>query len=87
MKNLFFTAIALVAFSGVSLAGTISNKEVVKDKIESAKSEKKLLKTADPCQDVCHLAYNLAISEGATAASADAYADICYGNCIASQKL
>ncbi|MBC5862304.1 hypothetical protein [Flavobacterium turcicum] len=40
----------------------------------------------DPCSDVCHLAYDLAIKEGADHDTADKAADLAYGNCIASRK-
>ena len=84
MKKLMFTAIALVAFSGVSMANTIADEEVKKD--NEVKKEVVIQMKADPCQNVCHLAYDLAISEGASHATADAYGDLVYANCIASQK-
>jgi hypothetical protein len=73
MKKLVFTALAVVAFSGAAMAGT-----------HEVKSEKKLI--GDSCDRVCHLAYDLAIKEGANHSTADAYADIAYANCIKTEK-
>ncbi|MEO0059124.1 MAG: hypothetical protein RLZZ312_771 [Bacteroidota bacterium] len=39
---------------------------------------------SDSCQMVCHIAYNYARSTGADHATADAYGDLVYGNCIKS---
>lgn len=80
MKKLFFTAIALVAFSGVSMGSTLANNEIRK----GTEKPESILKVLNRCQTVCHLAYNLAISEGASHEAADAYADMCYANCIKS---
>lgn len=49
-------------------------------------AEEKTL-VSDPCQDVCHLAYDLARSEGADHDTADRYADQVYANCVKSNKL
>ena len=75
MKKLAFTALAMVAFSGAAMANTV----------EVAELELKFVN--DPCSDVCHLAYDLAIKEGADHDTADKSADRVYGNCIASRKL
>lgn len=74
MKKLVFTALAVVSFSATSFAGT---KEV---------KESQVVVLGDSCESVCHLAYNLAIKEGASHEAADKFADLAYGNCKASQK-
>lgn len=73
MKKLFFSAVALVAFSSVSMANTIAVEE-----------DKKMVET--DCCVVYDLAYNLAISEGASGSTADAAANIAYQNCEKSKK-
>ena len=64
----------MVAFSGAAMANTGEVKEV------------ELKFVNDPCSDVCHLAYDLAIKEGADHDTADKAADLAYGKCIASRK-
>ena len=78
MKKLFFTAIALVAFSGVSMANSVAVEETVI-------VENVLLK--DNCTTVAQLAYNLAISEGADHPTAVAYSNIAYTNCKKSVSI
>ena len=59
MKKLFFTAIALVAFSGVSLAGTISNKGIHSNQPKEKKStNRKVLKNPTFCQLLGTIAAN-----------------------------
>ena len=84
-----FTAIALIAFSSVSMGNTIVEENVVIENTTEDTSEvsEKLFVNNDPCQNVCHFAYDLARKEGASHAIADAYADFCYSNCIKSRKL
>lgn len=72
MKKLLFTALAVVAFSGGAMAKTEEVKEVVV--------------LAGSCDAVCHLAYDLARSEGASHDNADRYADMCYANCMQDQE-
>ena len=71
MKKLFFTAIAFVAFSSLSMANTI----------EQDKVEEEAVVLRDNCTIVAQLAYNLAISEGADHPTAVAYSNIAYNNC------
>jgi hypothetical protein len=49
MKKLMFTAIALVAFSSVSMANTIADEEVVKENEKTIAVEEVIMKTADDC--------------------------------------
>jgi hypothetical protein len=72
MKKLIFTAIAMVAFSGVSMAGTLE---------ESLVLEKLPI---DKCCTVYDLAFNLAISEGAPPQTAENAANDAYNNCRSS---
>ncbi|MFY7740000.1 MAG: hypothetical protein ACOVQC_05740 [Flavobacterium sp.] len=51
MKKLMFTAIALVAFSGVSMANTIADDEVVSKK----QNNEKILKTDSECMKYASL--------------------------------
>ena len=73
-KKLVFIALAVVAFSGVAMAGTEEIKET------------EILLITDPCQQVCHLSYDLARREGADHGTADKVAELAYANCIASRK-
>jgi hypothetical protein len=59
MKKILFTAIALVAFSGVSMANTIDDEEVVKDK----ESELKVIRKGDPCLGSYVNTYNANVAE------------------------
>ena len=76
-----FTAIALIAFSGVSMANTIKEVEVQKNK--NAKTVKK---RATDCCIIYDLAFGLAMSEGAGASTAEAAAILAYNNCEKSNK-
>jgi hypothetical protein len=49
MKKILFTAIALVAFSGVSMANTIADEDVVTENEKTIAVEEVLIKTADDC--------------------------------------
>lgn len=53
MKKLFFTAIALIAFSGVSMANTISEEEVKTN--EQAKTNEQVIRTNSLCEYVAQL--------------------------------
>lgn len=61
MKKLLFTAIAVIAFSGVSMAET---KEVKFNKIEISVVKKKE-KEATPCQNAAINTYEQLIGQGA----------------------
>ena len=57
MKKLLFTAIAIVAFSGVSMANTIADEDVVKENKE-AKVIQKIMQTDTECLMAKFVAYN-----------------------------
>lgn len=58
MKKLFFTAIAVIAFSGVSMAGTSEDPKDV-----NAKQTKKEVLRATPCQDAAINYYEAVIAQ------------------------
>jgi hypothetical protein len=67
MKKLFFTAIALVAFSGISMASTTEVDVYVEN----------------PCKSTFTSAFNQALASGQDADSAWAYASFNYNMCVA----
>ena len=69
-----FTALAMVAFSGAAMANTVEVAEL------------ELMFVNDPCNDVWHLAYDLARKEGGNHETGNKVAYLEYGNCIASRK-
>lgn len=79
MKKLFFSAVALIAFSSVSMANCITENDAYKE------DDSKVVVETDCCV-IYDLAYNLAISEGASPSTADAAANIAYQNCEKSKK-
>lgn len=68
MKKLFFTAILLVAFSGVSMAKTIENKELESDKRN--------------CNAVFQNALGGALASGLDADAAWSVASAAYSFCV-----
>ena len=72
MKKVFFTAIAMIAFSSASMANTIADEEVVAKELSS-------------CQLVSALAYNYGVNEECmTHSEALAYSNTVYFNCVMS---
>ena len=58
MKKMFFSAVALVAFSAVSMANTIEVKEVIiENETELNVSEQKVIPTIDVCALVAIATY------------------------------
>ena len=68
----------MIAFTSVSMANTIADEEVVLNNKE--KKEVVVVRKTDCCL-IYDLAYDLAISEGAPAESAESAANIAYNNC------
>lgn len=77
MKKVFFSAVALVAFSFAGMANEIEEK-----KVEVKKVEVETLK-GDNCSTIRTLAYNLWISEGYSTQYAVIASNIAYNNCKA----
>ncbi|MES2545684.1 MAG: hypothetical protein V4548_12425 [Bacteroidota bacterium] len=81
MKKLLFTALAVVAFSGVAMANTIADEQVVKDK-----NEKTAILLYDDYWDCAKLANSVytelieVFSEEESMQNADAYFDDCMGS-------
>ena len=59
MKKMFFTAIALVAFSATSMANTIEVKEVV---IPVEEKKEVVILKATPCQEAAMDAYEISMA-------------------------
>ncbi|TDP61316.1 hypothetical protein [Flavobacterium dankookense] len=80
MKKLFFSAVALVAFSSVSMANTIDIKNVCTEQ----KEEKIEILNTTPteCLTYKFFYYNHLISQGATQQQASAGASSVYFNCM-----
>jgi hypothetical protein len=80
MKKLVFTALAVVAFSGISMANTIADEEV------KEKNEKTTIVLVADYWDCANLANNVytelqeVISQEEAMQNADAYFDDCMGN-------
>lgn len=78
MKKMFFTAIALVAFSSVSMANTIADEEVVREN-----EIKKVILKQIPCDTAWIIAFHYAMqahfSEGQAIQIAFAAYDRCLG--------
>ncbi|MEZ4854806.1 hypothetical protein [Flavobacterium sp.] len=81
MKKVVFSAVALVAFSFAGMA----NNEVKEKKSEDRETKKVVLKENNVCCTLHSMAFDLAIFEGADSATAGAYADLVYNNCLKSQ--
>ena len=79
MKKSLFSAVALIAFTSISMANTIEEKEI------TIEGDSKTVVETDCCV-IYDLAYDLAISEGASPSTADAAANIAYQNCEKSKK-
>lgn len=82
MKKVFFTAIAMVAFSSASMANTIADEEVAvikKNKIESKKVL--VFQQANPCKNNFSLALSHAYQMGYNDAQAWNYASVAYIFC------
>jgi len=60
MKKMFFTAIAMIAFSSVSMANTIAEEEVVKENLE----KKVDVHTTDDCAGMKFAAYVQSRADG-----------------------
>ncbi|UFH34651.1 hypothetical protein [Flavobacterium acetivorans] len=81
MKKLLFTALAVVAFSGVAMANTIADEQVVKEK-----NEKTTILLYDDYWDCAKLANSVytelieVFSEEESMQNADAYFDDCMGS-------
>lgn len=73
-----FSAIAMVAFMGSSMANTIEVEKVAEEGAE-------MFKLSSTCDKVAALSYNLEVSEGATHAQAVAASNTAYNNCMKSQ--
>ena len=74
MKKLVFTALAVVAFSGVAMANT----EEVKKEVIEIKENKEILE-ATPCEDRMIDLYEYAIGDGPeNIALLNKYLNICY---------
>ncbi|WP_298306626.1 hypothetical protein [Flavobacterium sp.] len=77
MKKIMFTAIALVAFSSVSMANTIADDEVVKEN-----EIKKVMLREIPCPTAWSIAYHYARQAGQTEQEAIAIAFAAYDRCL-----
>ena len=76
MKKVFFTAIAIIAFSSLSLANTISDEnEVVNNQI-------KVVLLKQNCKDVFASTLSSCASSGIDADTAWSIADAAYGFCV-----
>ena len=86
MKKMFFTAIALLAFSATSMANTIEIKEIVipaaegKELNSESKKEIKVIKT--DCNLVRFKAYNSARSDGWSHQDASGMSYSIYFTCL-----
>lgn len=60
MKKFMFTAIALVAFSGISMGNTITAGENL---LENEAKDVKIIRTADPCLGAYVNTYNANVAE------------------------
>jgi hypothetical protein len=80
MKKVFFTAIAMIAFSSASMANTIADDEVVI--IRKNENEKVLVvQQANPCKNNFAQALNQAYQMGYNDAQAWNYASVAYIFC------
>lgn len=77
MKKLVFTALAVVAFSGVAMAKT---GEVKENEIKDYKIEKNVI--ADPCKDEQDAAVAQCLANGFTKDDAFYFGAIAWGNCM-----
>lgn len=90
MRKLFFTAIALVAFSGVSMANTIndeSTKDLLNDdQLKVLTSEKVETVALASCSAVWGQTRIYAVNQGFTIEQANCIAMAAYLNCVGSEN-
>lgn len=84
MKKIMFTAIALIAFSGVSMANTISDEEII-EKIHEKKeiSKETSVIRLHPCVFVGFAVSDAILENGGSGAQAVAGANAAYAACMA----
>jgi hypothetical protein len=86
MKKLLFTAVAIVAFSGVSIANTIADEDVVKENKE-AKVVQKIMQTDTECLMAKFVAYNDSRRAGFSEAVSIANSYSIYFTCMGITQL
>lgn len=80
MKKLFFSAVFLLAFSGVSIANTIEVKNL--DEIETKSDEKLIRTTPEECASIRVLYYDHLISQGVPHSEASGRSYSIYFQCM-----
>jgi hypothetical protein len=83
MKKMFFTAIALVAFSGVSMANTIADEQVVKEN-NLIETRNEVLIKSFPCTDAWRANVDCLMGQGLDFETANDLATIEFDSCLCS---
>lgn len=85
MKKVFFSVVALVAFSFAGMANEIEEKKVDVRTIRTKKDEKKIVK--DDCRVMKFTAYSLARESGMSHEAATGYSYQIYFSCLRVQSI
>lgn len=81
MKKLFFSALALVAFSSVSIGNTVADDNKMVEEVK----ENIQIKMNSDCHYLSFLTYNSARESGYSVAQSQAFANNIFYNCMAGK--